>query len=82
MYEFLQLVQTQKEWIQSEIYRWTGRTEMLDSCSASGKRSFMTGSIFDVPQNDCSKKIYDKHPAEFPTCNLIPQNNAVAFPWH
>ena len=41
MYEFLQLIQTQKKWIQSEIYRWTGRTEMLDSCSSNGKRSFM-----------------------------------------
>ena len=82
MYEFLQLVQTQKEWIQSEIYRWTGRAEMLDSCSATGTRSFMNGSNFDVPQNDCSKKRYDDHPGNFPTCNLLPQNNAVEFPWN
>ena len=26
MYEELQLLQTQKKWIQSEIFRWTGRT--------------------------------------------------------
>ena len=56
MYEFLQLLQTQKEWIQSEIYRWTGRTEMLDSCSPTGTRSFMPGNEFDVPQNGCNRE--------------------------
>ena len=81
MYEFLQLIQTQKKWIQSEIYRWTGRTEMLDSCSSSGKRSFMPNSDFDVPQNSCVKETFEDHPANFPTCNLLPQNNAVAMPW-
>ena len=81
MYEFLQLVQTQKEWIQSEIYRWTGRTEMLDSCSKSGKRSFMPNSKFDIPQNNCIKKILDDHPGNFQTCNIITQNNAVSMPW-
>ena len=81
MYELLQLLQTQKKWIQSEIYRWTGRNEMLDSCSSSGTRSFMTGSNFDVPQNDCSKKEYDNHPGDFPSCNLISQKNAVTVPW-
>jgi hypothetical protein len=81
MYEFLQLIQTQKKWIQSEIYRWTGRTEMIDSCSSNGKRSFMPSSDFDAPQNDCVKETFQDHPANFPTCRLTPQNNAVAMPW-
>ena len=41
MYEILQLVQTQKQWVQSHIYNWTGRTDMLDACDPSGRRSFM-----------------------------------------
>ena len=82
MYEFLQLVQTQKEWVQSEIYRWTGRTEMIDSCSKSGKRSFMPNSKFDIPQNNCIKKILDDHPGNFQTCKIITQNNAVSMPWN
>ena len=80
MYEFLQLLQTQKEWIQSEIYRWTGRTEMLDSCSPTGTRSFMPGSDFDIPQSNCEKKRYDKHPAEFPSCKITDQEVAIKFP--
>ena len=80
MYELLQLLQTQKEWIQSEIYRWTGRTEMLDSCSPTGTRSFMPGSDFDIPQTNCKKKRYDKHPAEFPSCKIIDQKGAIKFP--
>jgi hypothetical protein len=72
MYEFLQLLQTQKEWIQSEIYRWTGRTEMLDSCSPTGTRSFMPGNEFDVPQNGCNKETFagDPHPQNFPSCRI------------
>jgi hypothetical protein len=81
MYEFLQLLQTQKEWIQSEIYRWTGRTEMLDSCSPNGTRSFMQGSEFDVPQSSCDKKSnYDDHPSRFPSCKITNQKGAVKFP--
>ena len=80
MYEFLQLLQTQKEWIQSEIYRWTGRTEMLDSCSPTGTRSFMPGNEFDVPQNGCNREqqkalyfeIYEgnRGPRSFPSCRI------------
>ncbi len=80
MYEFLQLLQTQKEWIQSEIYRWTGRTEMLDSCSPTGTRSFMPGNEFDVPQNGCNREqqkalyfeIYagNRGPRSFPSCRI------------
>ena len=80
MYELLQLLQTQKEWIQSEIYRWTGRTEMLDSCSPTGTRSFMPGNEFDVPQNGCNREqqkalyfeIYagNRGPRSFPTCRI------------
>jgi len=81
MYEFLQLIQTQKEWIQSEIYRWTGRTEMIDNCSINGKRSFMPSSKFDIAQSDCLKETFEDHPGNFPTCSIIPQNNAVTMPW-
>ena len=81
MYELLQLLQTQKEWIQSEIYRWTGRTEMLDSCSLRGTRSFMSGSDFDIAQNDCKKKRYDNHPANFPSCKTIDQKGAIKVPF-
>ena len=70
MYEFLQLLQTQKEWIQSEIYRWTGRTEMLDSCSPTGTRSFMPGNEFDVPQNGCNKETFAGDPRSFPSCRI------------
>ena len=56
MYEELQLLQTQKKWIQSEIFRWTGRTEMIDSCSETGLRSFMPDQEFDMFQNDCVNK--------------------------
>ena len=57
MLEYLKLLQTQKKWIQSEIYRWTGRYDMIDACSKTGRRSFMLGEKFDVPQNDCSSKV-------------------------
>ena len=70
MYELLQLLQTQKEWIQSEIYRWTGRTEMLDSCSPTGTRSFMPGNEFDVPQSGCNKETFAGDPQNFPTCKI------------
>ena len=70
MYELLQLLQTQKEWIQSEIYRWTGRTEMLDSCSPTGTRSFMPGNEFDVPQSGCNKETFAGDPQNFPTCRI------------
>jgi len=82
MYELLQLVQTQKKWIQSEIFRWTGRKVMRDACAATGKRSFMPGRKFDTPQNNCKKKIYDRHPAEFPVCKLINQKGAVSLPYN
>ena len=54
MHEYLKLLQTQKKWIQSEIYKWTGRTYMIDSCSETGRRSFMPDQKFDVLQNECS----------------------------
>jgi hypothetical protein len=38
MHEYLKLLQTQKKWIQSEIYKWTGRTDIIDSCSETGRR--------------------------------------------
>ena len=71
-YTFLQLLQTQKEWIQSEIYRWTGRTEMLDSCSPTGTRSFMLGNEFDVPQSGCNKETFagNRNPRSFPSCRI------------
>ena len=57
MYEMLQLVQTQKEWIQSEIFKWIDRTYMLDTCAEAGRRSFMASEKFDISQNGCYEKI-------------------------
>ena len=54
MHEYLKLLQTQKKWIQSEIFKWTGRTEMIDACSETGRRSFMPDQKFDVLQNECT----------------------------
>ncbi len=54
MYEFLQLVQTQKKWIQEEIFRWTGRETMLDACAKV--------TYDDHPRRfpDCSKILQDR----------------------
>ena len=41
MLEYLKLLQTQKKWIQSEIYKWAGRNDMIDTCFKTGRRSFM-----------------------------------------
>ena len=69
MYEHLQLLQTQKRWIQSEIYKWTGRTDMIDSCSKSGRRSFMPDQKFDIPQSKCVKK-FIRGGSSLKTCKL------------
>ena len=69
MYEHLQLLQTQKRWIQSEIYNWTGRTDMIDSCSKSGRRSFMPDQKFDIPQSGCVKK-FIRGGSSLKTCKL------------
>ena len=79
MYEVLQLVQTQKEWVQSQIFEWTGRTDMLDACDPSGRRSFMPDQKFDIAQNGCQKKrINDK---EFIPCKVVDLENAINFSW-
>tara|TARA_B100000767_G_scaffold213206_1_gene200504 strand:- start:66 stop:269 length:204 start_codon:yes stop_codon:yes gene_type:complete len=57
MYEYLKLLQTQKRWIQSEIFKWTGRNDMIDARSKTGHRSFVPGQKFDVPQNECTNKM-------------------------
>ena len=80
MYEMLQLVQTQKEWIQSEIFKWTGRTDMLDSCADTGRRSFMDGEKFDILQNGCSKKKIGVNDGFVP-CDLVNLEKAVGFPF-
>jgi len=80
MYEMLQLVQTQKEWIQSEIFKWTGRTDMLDSCADTGRRSFMVGEKFDILQNGCSKKKIKENDGFVP-CDLVNLEKAVGFPF-
>ena len=79
MYETLQLVQTQKQWVQSHIYEWTGRIDMLDACHPSGRRSFMPDQKFDIAQNDCQKKqISDE---EFYPCEIVNLDDAINFPW-
>ena len=79
MYEMLQLVQTQKEWIQSEIFKWTGRTDMLDACAETGRRSFMAGEKFDISQNGCSEKLI-KESDDLITCNEVDLEKAINFP--
>ena len=79
MWEILQLVQTQKEWIQSEIYKWTGRTDMLDACSETGRRSFMSGEKFDIIQNGCNNKSVKKN--DFISCDIIDLNEAIKLPY-
>ena len=79
MYETLQLVQTQKQWVQSHIYEWTGRIDMLDACHPSGRRSFMPDQKFDIAQNDCKKKRINDE--EFYPCEIINLDNAINFPW-
>ena len=78
MYEHLQLLQTQKEWIQSEIYRWTNRKDMLDACSPSGRRSFMTGTKFEIEQHNCGKVIMNYNRPV--SCKLIDQTEALKLP--
>jgi len=78
MYEHLQLLQTQKEWIQSEIYRWTNRKDMLDACSPSGRRSFMKGTKFEIEQHNCGKVIMNYNRPV--SCKLIDQTEALKLP--
>ena len=83
MYEMLQLVQTQKQWIQQEIYNWTGRTNMLDACSETGRRSFMDGNKFEIKQNGCISKICKEDCYENPIpCDQINLEESIKFPWH
>ena len=78
MYESLQLLQTQKQWIQSEIHRWTGRKDMQDACSQNGRKSFMIGEKFEIKQLGCGKTIFE--PDEPVSCKLINQSNVIDFP--
>ena len=80
MYEMLQLVQTQKEWVQSEIFQWTGRTDMLDACSKTGRRSFMAGEKFNILQNGCIKKLAKENDGVI-SCNLVNLEDAISFPF-
>ena len=79
MYEILQLVQTQKDWVQSQIFEWTGRTDMLNACDPSGRKSFMPYQKFDIVQNDCQKKRINDN--DFVQCKVIDLNEAINFPW-
>ena len=78
MYEQLQLLQTQKEWIQSEIYRWTDRKDMLDACSSTGRRSFMAGEKFEIEQLNCGEVILNY--TQPVSCKLIDQTKALKLP--
>ena len=80
MYEMLQLVQTQKEWIQSEIFKWTVITDMLNSCADIGRRSFMAGAKFDILQNGCIKKLIKENEGFIPY-NLVNLKKAIGFPF-
>ena len=78
MYEQLQLLQTQKKWIQSEIYRWTNRRDMLDACSLTGRKSFMTEEKFEIEQLNCGKTILDY--VQPVSCKIIDQSKAHKLP--
>ena len=78
MNEHLQLLQTQKEWIQSEIYCWTNIKDLLDACSPSGRRSFMTGTKFEIEQHNCGKVIMNYNRPV--SCKLIDQTEALKLP--
>lgn len=56
MYEALQLVQTQKKWVQKWVSKWTGKNYLLDSCSKNGRRSFQADMNFSIPQMNCNIK--------------------------
>ena len=51
MCEVLQLVQSQKEWIQKKVTEWTGRKTLRDSCSTTGYRE--DSDPYKVAQYGC-----------------------------
>jgi len=55
MIESFQLLQTQKEWMQSEIHRCPVQDRY--ACSSSGRRSFAFGEIKEVKQLGFGKTI-------------------------
>ena len=63
--------------MQSEIFKWTGRTDMLDACDSSGRRSFMPNQKFDIAQNGCQKKRISDD--EFIPCREIDLENSINF---
>ena len=80
MYEMLQLVQTQKEWIQSEIFKWTDRTDMLDTCAEAGRRSFMASENLIFRKMVVMKKLI-KEGDDFVACDLVNLEKAINFPF-
>jgi len=71
------LVQTQKEWVQSQIFKWTGRIDMLGAHTATGRRSFMLDQKFDIFQNGCQKNGMDYN--DFVPRKVIDLNDAINF---
>ena len=51
MCEVLQLVQSQKEWIQKKVTAWTGRKTLRDACSTNGYRE--DSEPYKVTQYGC-----------------------------
>ena len=51
---------------------------MLDACSPSGRKSFMTGQSFEIKQKDCGKTFFDDVRPVF--CKLVDQSKALKLP--
>ena len=73
------LVQTQKEWVQSQIFEWTGKIDMLGARAATGSRSFMPDEKFDILQNGCQKNGIDNN--NFVPRKVVDLNDAINFSW-
>ena len=80
MYETLQLVQTQKSWVQKWVTKWTGKEYLLDTCSKSGQRSFIKNMSFSIPQMECNtKKVKDMSRKPASICLIQRGANKVIF---
>jgi hypothetical protein len=51
---------------------------MLDACSPSGRKSFMTGQSHEIKQQNCGKTFFDNVRHVF--CKLVDQSKALKLP--
>ena len=71
MFEHLQLVQTQREWILNNVIKWTGRDKLIDACSPDGLVSLREIENSKIIQLDCNDNNLIEEP--FKVCKK--QNN-------